>query len=83
VDIFDGVCQNVVFHPARDFQTIVRNAVGLVLAPKQTDLLDAPPELDDVALQSLLDLMNDSGLEWPGNWFDSGPEVFAGWDPNV
>lgn len=31
-------------------------------------------------MQSLLDLMNDSGLEWPGNLFDLEMDFTANWE---
>lgn len=67
LDIFDGVCSGQEFHPARDFQSIVHNAASLVLAPVDST---SGQELDPSAMQSLFDIMNDTGLEWPGNIFE-------------
>jgi len=37
-------------------------------------------EVDNEAMQLLLDHMNDSGLEWLGSLLDSGPDFAAGWE---
>ncbi|KAL2824975.1 hypothetical protein BJY01DRAFT_163402 [Aspergillus pseudoustus] len=68
-DIFDTVCMPKTNHPAADFRTIVHNATALILTPIVQDEVLA---VDEAALQSLLDLMNEAGLEWPGTLFDPG-----------
>ena len=40
---------------------------------------DNGQDLDNSAMQSLLDFMNNSGLEWPESLFDSETEYTAGW----
>ncbi|PYI03542.1 hypothetical protein BO78DRAFT_193882 [Aspergillus sclerotiicarbonarius CBS 121057] len=67
-DLFDGVCSSSDFHPARDFRTIVHNATALVLAPAGHE----GPVVDELALQSVLDQMNEAGFEWPGTLLDPG-----------
>lgn len=81
LDIFDGVCQSPAFHPARDFQAIIHSVFSLIMRPIDTDV---PPseEIEFGAMQSLLDLMNESGLEWPGNLLDLGADYTANWDMN-
>lgn len=64
----------------------MQNASSLILGSKQTENQNGA-EVDDTAMQSLLDLMNESGLEWPGNLFDLETDFTADWDsggaPNV
>lgn len=79
LDIFDGVCQTPAFHPTRDFQALIHNATSLVLAPRHVDSHNGQ-EMDQSAIQSLLDLMNDSGLEWPGGFLDLGTDFSGGWE---
>ncbi|PVH83619.1 hypothetical protein DL98DRAFT_652429 [Cadophora sp. DSE1049] len=79
LSIFEGVCQTPTFHPARDFQVIVKNAASLVLKEETADSRDNQV-IDDAALQSLLDSINESGLEWPMNLFDSGTDFGIGWE---
>ncbi|OJJ46430.1 hypothetical protein ASPZODRAFT_1961849 [Penicilliopsis zonata CBS 506.65] len=57
-DIFDAVCEATRLHPARGFCAIVRDATALVLAPDES-------EVDELALQAVLDLVNEGGFEWP------------------
>ncbi|RDW62413.1 hypothetical protein BP6252_11846 [Coleophoma cylindrospora] len=78
LEIFDGVCQSPAFHPARDFQAIVHNASLLILSPENTESHNQH-EIDNSAMQSLLDLIDDSGLEWPGNLLDTGTDFTTGW----
>jgi hypothetical protein len=75
LDIFDGVCRTPAFRPAGDFQAIVHNASSLVLAPDSNNV----QEVDHSAIKSLLGLINDSGLEWPGSLLDSGAGFTSGW----
>ena len=77
LDIFDGVCRTPAFRPARHFHAIVQNACSLVLATA-SDTLDRQ-NYDIQGMQSLLDLINDSGLEWPGNFLDKDFELAPGW----
>ena len=79
VEIFEGVCQTPTFHPARDFQAIVNSASSLVLKPKPTDSQNGQI-MDDAAIQSLLESINESGLEWPMNLFDSGADFGTSWE---
>lgn len=63
------MCPATTFHFAHDFQAIVHYAVSLVVV-SQKDTQDVEKEeIDDMAIQSLLDLMNDSGVDWAGNLF--------------
>jgi len=78
LDIFDGVCLTPAFRPARDFQAIVHNACSLVLASGYAEWHNGQ-EADIAGMQSLLNLMNDSGLEWPGNFLFSGSDLAVGW----
>ena len=80
VDIFDGICQSPTFHPARDYQSIVHSASLLVIAPARAPDWHAGQDMDNAAMQSLLDFMNDSGIEWTGNIFDPGTEYTASWE---
>ncbi|KAH8698691.1 hypothetical protein BGW36DRAFT_149806 [Talaromyces proteolyticus] len=82
LEIFDGVCPTATFHPARDFQAIVHDATSLVLAPANFDILEGQ-EPDELALQSLLDLMNDAGLEWPGNILETSGDFTSGFEPGA
>ena len=75
LEVFDDVCKSPAFHPAQDFQAVVHNASSLILNPGHSDTQERQP-VNDSAIQSLLDLMNDSGLEWPGNYLD----LSADWD---
>lgn len=79
LDIFEGVCQTPTFHPARDFQVIVKNAASLVLK-EETAGPQESQVIDDAALQSLLDSINESGLEWPMNLFDPNMDYSLGWE---
>ncbi|PWY83882.1 hypothetical protein BO94DRAFT_625431 [Aspergillus sclerotioniger CBS 115572] len=67
-DLFDAVCSSSTFHPAREFRTIVQNATALVLASTGHE----GPIVDELALQSVLDQMNEAGFEWPGTLMDPG-----------
>lgn len=69
LEVFDGVCKSPAFHPAQDFQAVVHNASSLILNRGHLDTQEGQ-NMNDSAIQSLLDLMNDSGLEWPGNYLD-------------
>ncbi|KAJ5420523.1 hypothetical protein N7465_003042 [Penicillium sp. CMV-2018d] len=69
IDIFDSVCPATTFHFAHDFQAIVHYAVALVLVSEKDEQHIDEKEIDDMAFQSLLDLMNDSGVDWAGNLF--------------
>ncbi|KZF19673.1 hypothetical protein L228DRAFT_285614 [Xylona heveae TC161] len=79
LDVFDGICQTTSFHPARDFQAIVHDATSLVLVPGQEDVQDGQ-EMDGSALQSLLDMMNDSGFDWPGNLLNLSTDFPPEWE---
>lgn len=79
LNIFDNVCSTENFHPARDFQAIVHDATSLVLGPGNIQAQEGQ-EVDELALQHLLDMMNDSGLEWPGNLFDMTGDFSGGWE---
>jgi hypothetical protein len=69
LDIFDSVCPATTFHFAHDFQAIVHYAVSLVVVSQKDTQDIEKEEIDDMAIQSLLDLMNDSGVDWAGNLF--------------
>ena len=75
IDIFGSVCPRSTFHIARDFQSIVQYASSLV-----SDLESEPNKeneaVNDYAFQNLLEIMNDSGVDWTGNLFGSASE----WD---
>ncbi|RAK98738.1 Zn(II)2Cys6 transcription factor [Aspergillus ibericus CBS 121593] len=75
-DLFDAVCSSSSYHPARDFHTIVHNATALVLSPAGHE----GPVVDELALQSVLDQMNEVGFEWPGTLLD--PDNFWSIDMN-
>jgi hypothetical protein len=79
LDIFDNVCSTANFHPARDFQAIVHDATSLVLGPGNVQSQEGQG-VDELAIQSLLDMMNYSGLEWPGNLFDTAGDFPGGWE---
>lgn len=81
LDVFDSVCPTMSFHPACDFRVTVQGAANLVFNPENTSD-QGNQEMDELALKSLLDLMNDAGLEWPGNLLDTTGELNAGWDPS-
>lgn len=66
IEIFDGVCSITTFHPARDFQGIVHYACGLVL-DSEAEEKEYYQEVNDHAFQSLLEIMNVSGVDWAGN----------------
>ena len=78
LDIFDGVSSIAAFHLSNDFHGVVQYAASLVLAPE--DEQHPNQEMNDSAIQSLLDLMNNSGVEWAGNIFGEGN--IADWDFN-
>lgn len=63
------MCPPTTFHFAHDFQAIVHYAVALVLVSEKDKQHIEENEIDDMAIQSLLDLMNDSGVDWAGNLF--------------
>ncbi|KAF4767197.1 hypothetical protein HAV15_009476 [Penicillium sp. str.  len=69
IDIFDSVSPATTFHFAHDFQAIVHYAVALVLVSENDEQHIEEKEIDDMAFQSLLDLMDDSGVDWAGNLF--------------
>lgn len=69
IEIFDSVCPATTFHFSHDFQAIVHYAVALVLVSEKDEQHIEEKEIDDMAFQSLLDLMNDSGVDWAGNLF--------------
>ncbi|KAJ6069864.1 transcriptional regulator family: Fungal Specific TF [Penicillium canescens] len=69
LEIFDSVCPATTFHFAQDFQSIVHYAVSLVLVSEKNMKDIEREEIDDMAIQSLLDLMNNSGVDWAGNLF--------------
>jgi hypothetical protein len=69
LEIFDSVCPATTFHFAQDFQSIVHYAVSLVLVSEKNMKDIEKEEIDDMAIQSLLDLMNNSGVDWAGNLF--------------
>ncbi|KAJ5316931.1 hypothetical protein PENANT_c030G03537 [Penicillium antarcticum] len=68
-EIFDSVNPATSFHYAHDFQAIVHYAVTLVLVSEKDNQHLEEKEIDDIAIQSLLNLMNDSGVDWAGNLF--------------
>lgn len=78
-DVFDNVCSTMSYHPAYEFRAVVHGATALVLAPGNPGD-HGTQEIDELALQSLLDLMNDAGLEWPGNMADFTNDPNAGWE---
>lgn len=59
----------------------MHGAASLVLAPPNTEIQEGQ-EIDELALQSLQDLMHDAGLEWPGNFLDMTGEFSSGWEIN-
>ncbi|CAI7594943.1 unnamed protein product [Penicillium palitans] len=69
IDIFDSVSPATTFHFAHDFQAIVHYAAALVLVSEKDEQHIEEKEIDDMAFQSLLYLMNDSGVDWAGNLF--------------
>ncbi|KAJ6155520.1 hypothetical protein N7470_006086 [Penicillium chermesinum] len=71
VDIFDSVCPRSTFHIARDFQGIVHYAVSLVLDSEEEPGQETE-QMNDYAFHNLLEIMNDSGVDWAGNLL-SGP----------
>ncbi len=79
LEIFDGVCRTPTFHAARDFRAIVNNASSLVLKPESADS-QVGQVMDDSAIQSLLNSINDSGLDWPMNLFDPSTDYGMGWE---
>lgn len=66
MEIFDGVCSIATFHTARDFQGVVHYASSLVLDSENEERVNGQGFNDD-AFQSLLDVMNNSGVDWAGN----------------
>ncbi|KAJ5753073.1 hypothetical protein N7520_009990 [Penicillium odoratum] len=64
MEIFDGVCSIATFHTARDFQGVVHYASSLVLESEDDK---GSGDVNDYAFQSLLEIMNDSGVDWAGN----------------
>lgn len=59
----------------------MQNAASLVLGPSDAEV-SSDFALDDMADQSLYDLMLESGVEWPGNFFGPEMDMGAGWgDP--
>ncbi|KAJ5724578.1 hypothetical protein N7493_006306 [Penicillium malachiteum] len=78
IDIFDSVCSQATFHTARDFQGIVHYASSLVLENDGVDKADCQ-EVNDYAFQSLLEVMNDSGVDWAGNLL-GGFDDFGDWN---
>lgn len=78
-DVFDSVCSTMSYHPAYEFRAVVHGATALVMAPGNPDD-HGTQEIDELALQSLLDLMNDAGLEWPGNMADFSSDFNASWE---
>jgi hypothetical protein len=78
LDIFDVVCPTTTFHFARDFQDIVHYAASLGLV-SQSETKQGWEDVDDSAIQSLLDLMNDSGVDWAGSLFGE-PIDFSEWN---
>jgi hypothetical protein len=81
-EIFDGVCADTRFHPACEFRTIVHGAASLVLYPPSPNIEEGQ-EIDELALQSLQDLMHETGLEWPGNILDMTNDFNSGWEPDA
>ncbi|QGA17437.1 hypothetical protein EYB26_005108 [Talaromyces marneffei] len=78
-DVFDSVCSTVSYHPAYEFRAVVHGAMALLLAPGSSGD-HGTQEIDEIALQSLLDLINDAGLEWPGNMADVTNDLNGGWE---
>ncbi|KAJ5634707.1 hypothetical protein N7528_002549 [Penicillium herquei] len=78
IDVFDSVCSQATFHTARDFQGIVHYASSLVLENDGVDKEDCQ-EVNDYAFQSLLEVMNDSGVDWAGNLL-GGFDDFGDWN---
>lgn len=66
MEIFDGVCSIATFHTARDFQGVVHYASSLVLDPEDEEKGNGQ-DVNDYAFQSLLEIMNNSGVDWAGN----------------
>lgn len=52
-----------IFCPGRDFRRIIENAASLVGVTNQE--IGDDSVATDAAMQSILDLIHDSGLEWP------------------
>ncbi|ORY35344.1 hypothetical protein BCR39DRAFT_584987 [Naematelia encephala] len=79
VAVFDSICGPSCSHPAKDFAAVVNNARSLVLSPS---ILEARTRQDAeaAALQTLYDLMNDSGLEWAGGLLGSGTTAGHAWE---
>lgn len=80
LEIFDGVCPTAAFHFARDFQGIVRYATSLVIASDH-DNTQTTEEVNDLAFQSLLEFMNDSGVDWAGSLLGETGD-FTEWNMN-
>ncbi|KAJ5296224.1 uncharacterized protein N7443_007117 [Penicillium atrosanguineum] len=78
LEIFDGVCPTATFHFSRDFQGLIRYAVSLVMSLDQQDA-NGGETVDDLAFQSLLELMNDSGVDWAGSLLGE-PGEFTDWN---
>jgi hypothetical protein len=78
LDISNVVCPTTTFHFARDFQDIVHYAASLVLV-SESETKQGWEDVDDSAVQSLLDLMNDSGVDWAGSLFGE-PIDFSEWN---
>ncbi|KAJ5987442.1 hypothetical protein N7451_011807 [Penicillium sp. IBT 35674x] len=70
MEIFDGVCSIATFHTARDFQGVVHYASSLVLDPEDEEKGNGQ-DVNDYAFQSLLEMMNNSGVDWAGNLLGS------------
>lgn len=66
IDIFDSVCPKSTFHIARDFQGIIHYATSLVFDPEDGSGQDNE-EISDYAFHNLLEIMNDSGVDWAGS----------------
>jgi hypothetical protein len=75
MEIFDGVCSVATFHTARDFQGVVHYASSLVLDCGDEEKGNSQG-VNDHAFQSLLEIMNDSGVDWAGNLLGGLDENF-------
>ncbi|KAJ5081018.1 hypothetical protein N7456_013728 [Penicillium angulare] len=80
LEIFDGVCPTAAFHFARDFQGIVRYATSLVITSDH-DNTQSTEEVNELAFQSLLEFMNDSGVDWAGSLLGETGD-FTDWNMN-
>lgn len=57
----------------------MQNAASLVLGPTDIEVR-SDFAMDEMADQNLYDLMLESGVEWPGNFFGPELDMSTGWD---